>query len=152
MQILPLAAAPFAIPILARWLHAEWGYYHERDSVERRFGELSGRLRDDGIPLTFVALEQGEPIGTASLTADDMETRPELKPWLASVLVTPTARGRGVGSALVQAVVAKAAELGYRILYLYTEDQMALYARLGWELHERTSYYSHDVTIMRIAL
>ncbi len=148
MQIVPLAAVPFSIPVLAQWLHREWDYYSERAWVR----ELAGRRQADRIPLTLVALEAGQPIGTASLTTDDMETRPELTPWLASVLVSPAARGRGVGSALVRAVVARAAALGFDTLYLFTAEQMALYSGLGWEVLERTKYFEDEVTIMHLRL
>lgn len=154
--IVPLARRPDAIPTLARWLFEEWGYYHVSDSVERRIGELSGRLIEDRIPVTFAAFDSDAPgsevIGTAALTPDDMDSRPDLTPWLASVLVTPTARGRGVGSALVGAVVQKAVELGCPRLYLYTENQQALYARLGWERLEECEYCGHQVTIMVLDL
>lgn len=154
MHIVPLARRPDVIPTLARWLFEEWGYYHQNDSVERRMGELNGRLVEDRIPLTFAAFATTAPdapvIGTAALTPDDMDDRPELTPWLASVLVAPTARGSGVGSALVRTVVAKAAQMGFPVLYLYTENQQALYARLGWEAVENRTYCGHEVTIMRI--
>lgn len=153
-HIFPLGQRPEAMPVLARWLFEEWGYYHERDSVERRIAELSGRLDESRVPQTFVALASPEPgaevLGTAALALDDMETRPELNPWLASVLVQPTARGRGVGSALVRAVMAKAAELGIERLYLFTENQAALYARLGWQAFERCTYCGHEVTLMAV--
>ncbi len=153
MIVVPLAQRPDVIPVLARWLYEEWGYFHEHDSIERRTAELSARLREDAIPMTFVALASAEPdapaIGTAALTPDDLETRPDLCPWLASVLVDPRYRGRGVGSTLVTAVVAKARELGHRRLFLFTEDQQALYARLGWAESDRAEYRGHPITIMQ---
>ena len=83
-HIFPLGQRPEAIPVLAQWLYEEWGYYHERDSVERRIAELSGRLVEDRVPLTFVALASAEPgtevLNTTTLALDDIKTRPELNP------------------------------------------------------------------------
>ncbi len=153
-HILPLARRPDVIPILAGWLFEEWGDYHEHDSVDCRIAELTERLADERLPLTFAAFESDAPdaavIGTAALTADDMDTRLDLTPWLASVLVTPTARGRGVGSALVRAVVVEAAAQGFERLYLFTEGQQALYARLGWGALEDCDYHGYHVTIMSL--
>ena len=53
---------------------------------------------------TFVLLDQGRPVGTASLAHTDLAARPDLTPWLAEVLVEPGSRGRGDATALVRRV------------------------------------------------
>ena len=64
------------------------------------------------MPRTFVLLMEGEPVGTASLVAHDLEERPDLTPWLAGVFVVPHARGRGYAARLVAAVEQAAAAAG----------------------------------------
>jgi GNAT superfamily N-acetyltransferase len=64
-------------------------------------------MNADRIPMTIIALDDGEPIGTAALTDHDMETHRELSPWLGGVYVVPAARGRGVARALVGDVIAR---------------------------------------------
>ena len=152
--VVPLGERPDTIPVIAAWLYEQWGYFHDQDSVERRIAELSERLQTDTIPVAFVALasyEAGaEPIGTASLTPDDLETRPDLTPWLASVLVRPEHRGGGVGAALVRAVVAHARKLGVETLYLFTEDQVEFYKRLGWQVIGPEILRGHPIVVMNI--
>lgn len=138
------------IPRLAEWLHTQWGYLHENDSVERRASRLEARATRGGVPVTFVAVDGETLLGSASLVADDLETRPELTPWLASVFVAPEHRGRGVASALVQRVVEEARSSGIDRLYLWTTDQERLYARLGWEPVERTRFQGEDIVVMAI--
>ena len=138
------------IPRLAEWLHAQWGYLHENDSVERRAARLESRATRGGIPVTFVAVEGEALLGSASLVQDDLETRPELAPWLASVFVAPEHRGRGVASALVRRVVDEARNSEVSRLYLWTTDQERLYARLGWEPVERLRFQGEDIVVMRI--
>ena len=138
------------IPRLAGWLHAQWGYLHENDSVERRAARLESRATRGGIPVTFVAVDGETLLGSASLVDDDLETRPELTPWLASVYVAPEHRGRGVASALVQRVVEEARGSGVDRLYLWTTDQERLYARLGWEPVERMPFQDEDIVVMTI--
>ena len=82
------------------------------------------------------------------LIPQDMDTRPDLSPWLGGVFTAPEARGRGVGSALSQHVMQRAAELGFSRLHLYTPDAEAFYARLGWVTLERTRYKDTAVTVM----
>ena len=84
--VVPLGERADVIPTLAAWLYEQWGYFHNHDSVERRTTELQGRLDPAAVPVAFVALSSAgadaSPIGTASLTADDLETRPDLTPAL----------------------------------------------------------------------
>ena len=138
------------IPQLAGWLHAQWGYLHENDSVERRAARLESRTTRGGVPVTFVAVDGETLLGSASLVDDDLETRPELTPWLASVYVAPEHRGRGVASALVRRVVDEARDSGVSRLYLWTTDQERLYARLGWMPVERMRFEGEDIVVMAI--
>src|SRR5438067_1884233 len=96
MTIEYLADHPDALPIIARWQHAEWGHLRPNDSVEKRMERLRGSSDLDRLPLTVVALEDNEVLGSASLVAHDMETRMELTPWLAGVFVGDGYR-RGAG-------------------------------------------------------
>jgi predicted N-acetyltransferase YhbS len=151
MEIVPLADHPEHIPRLARWHLAEWGHHGSRTqaSAEER---LHRHVASRGIPLTMVALEDGEPVGSAALVWNDMKTRPEIRPWLADVVVAPAWRRRGIGSKLVRRLVERARELGVETLYLYTPDQDQLYARLGWETVERLDYRDEQVVLMKIEL
>ena len=155
IRVVPLGDRPELIPTLAGWLYEQWGYFHDHDSVDRRISELRERLDSARVPVAFVALSSDEsgamPIGTASLTADDLDTRPDLTPWLASVFVPAEFRRIGVGAALVEAVVAHARTLGIGKLYLFTEDRSEFYGRLGWTFVEDQTYRGHPVTVMKTA-
>jgi GNAT superfamily N-acetyltransferase len=67
------------------------------------------------------------------LAHKDLETRPDLTPWLAGVFVQPAFRGRGYATALVRRVEAFASAASVRTLWLYTWTAEPLYARLGWQ-------------------
>lgn len=138
------------IPRLAEWLHAQWGYLHENDSVERRAARLEARATRGGIPVSFVAVDGDTLLGSASLVHDDLETRPEIGPWLASVYVAPEHRRRGVASALVRRVIEEARDSGVSRLYLWTTDQEQLYAGLGWRPVERMRFRDEDIVVMAI--
>jgi GNAT superfamily N-acetyltransferase len=110
--------------------------------------EFRRRTVPGQIPETFVAVEDSQPLGTASLVAHDLAERRDLSPWLAAVYVAPDARNRGVGSALVRAVVDEALALGVEALYLFTPDKMSFYGRLGWKVLERREHRGTNVTVM----
>ena len=97
----------------------------------------------------FLALDADVPVGTVSIIADDLETRPALTPWLASLYVLPKKRGRGLGKMMVRHAVSAARAFGVATLYLYTPGQEKFYARLGWKLLEATEFRGRGITIMQ---
>jgi N-acetylglutamate synthase-like GNAT family acetyltransferase len=148
MRIEYLADRPDALPTLARWKHKEWGHLRPGDTVEKRQARLADTSNRDGIPLTVVAHEGEDVLGSASLIAHDMETRMELTPWLAGVYVGEAFRRRGIGAELVRRIMSEAGKLKVPLLYLYTVHSERFYAALGWTFLERTSYLEQDVVIM----
>jgi len=148
MNIENLADYPGALPILAEWQHREWGHLRAGDTVEKRRARLEGYSNRERIPLTVVALDGSEVLGSASLVSHDMETRMELTPWLAGVFVGEQYRRRGIGAQLVRRIMGEAGKLDLRLLYLYTVHSEKFYAALGWTLLERTNYRQQKVVIM----
>ncbi len=153
VRIESIAEHPGLIETVARWQFGEWGHLEPGDSLEARIAYLTRQAANPGrIPATFIALEGNEPLGSASVVESDMDTHPELTPWLASVYVKPEARGRGVGRALVRRVMDEVAALGIARLYLFTEDARGLYEQLGWHEIGAENFQGIDVTIMAVDL
>jgi GNAT superfamily N-acetyltransferase len=150
MQIAYLADHPEFIPTLAQWQHAQFGYLAPQVTVDQRVERLQTHLGQAGIPTTFVAMLRDRLAGSASLVAQDMSSRGDLSPWLASLYVAPEYRKRGLGTALVRRVAQEAQALGVATLYLYTPDQEAFYARRGWSTMEQVLYRGYRVTVMSL--
>lgn len=128
MQIVTLTDRPDLVPAVAAWLHADFDHPRGPTLAQREAFLRAQRAPDE----TFVLFDGDDPVGTASLVAQDMSSRPELTPWLASVVVRPEFRGRGYSTALVRHVEARAAETA-DVLWLYTWTAAPLYAKLGWQ-------------------
>ena len=150
MQIVNLAERPEFLPTLAAWHHAQWGELNPQNTLEARIERMQRDLAGEPIPVTFVAVENDAPLGSASLVAHDLPSRLDLTPWLASVFVAPERRRQGIASRLVRRVVEEAARLEVETLYLFTLDQEKLYGELGWSLLERTEHNGFPITIMTI--
>lgn len=118
--------------------------------VEARFHE---HLNDDTLPLTLVALANKKPVGMCSLRSTD-GIRPDLTPWLGSLVVDKPAQSRGIAQLLVDAIKNKAKAMGHDTLYLLTFDPTLpdYYGSLGWKHIGMDSLLSHDVTVMSIDL
>ena len=139
------------IPVLAAWIYNEWSYLYPGETLQDFEGLLRERINKKSLPLTLVAIEAGEPVGTVSLKAFEMETSSDMTPWLTSLYVASPLRRRGIGTNLVKAIEQKAAELEIRKLFLFTADAALValfYSRLGWIVEEKTIYHSHPVIIM----
>ena len=96
-------------------------------AMQQRLAEASDA---DRLPLCLVALKGDEPIAAVNVVHSDDERHPEWTPWLAGMVVAQGWRGRGVGSALVRALLAEARRLQIRRLYFGT-DGPGFYTRLG---------------------
>lgn len=148
IQITTVLARPDLIPPVARWLWMEWGRNKGR-TLERVAERLRSRTATMGPEQTWVVLDGDTPVATASLVHDDLDDRPELTPWLASVYVDPPHRGHGHAARLVRAVEAAARAGGTATLWLHSEHAAGLYAKLGWTPVGQEDDHGHTVTLMR---
>jgi GNAT superfamily N-acetyltransferase len=145
-----LADRPQHVSRLAALHHAEWSWIDPEWTLEEANANLAIHTAGTAIPTTLVAFVDGELAGSVSLLANDHSRIREWSPWLASLLVLPAYRGRGIGAALVREAVAIAKRFGIGRLYLYTDDAAGFYERLGWSLVGRHALDGMDVDVMAI--
>ena len=148
-EITYLPRDPELVRTIAGWHQDTWGQLTGR-GLETRIEEFREQLESREIPLTVVAFAEGRPAGTASLLIHDMDTHPDLSPWLGSVFVPPQFRRRGIGERLCRRVMAEAERLGVGTLYLFTEDRAPFYQRMGWEAFSVETYLGEEVTLMKL--
>lgn len=144
-----LADFPECISALAPPLLEHWSYVFPEDTLDTRVAKLRRHLNRDALPIAWVAHEGGQTVGTAALRVHDLEGREDLSPWLGGVFVLPAFRRQGIGSALCAAVEQHARRTGVGTLYLFTIDQQALYADLGWQILEHTVWHGFESDIMK---
>lgn len=150
MRIDYLADHLEAAPLLAAWHSREWAALLPGWSEAEALAELRSHTGRRQVPTTFVAVEEGRVLGSASLLAADLDGWEHLGPWVASVYVVPDQRGRGLGKLLVRRAVAEARALAVPAVYLFTAGQEAFYEPLGWGVFERTRHHDSEVTILRL--
>jgi GNAT superfamily N-acetyltransferase len=139
---------PDLLEVAVRWRWQEWSRGKEPFEAALSRAQLASAARLK-IPQTFVLLVDDEPVGTASLTAHDLEERPDLTPWLAGVFVVPEARCRGYAPMLVGAVEEEARRQSISTLWLYTNTAERIYARVGWRTVETVVHNDKPFALMR---
>jgi GNAT superfamily N-acetyltransferase len=139
---------------LARLSWKEWQeiYQQRKQTLEDSLKNYQERTNTDRLPLTLVALHAGELVGMVSLKFHDMDTRPDLDPWLGGLFVIPEWRNRGVGTMLMHHATEEARQLSVSLLYLWTHTAEALYRKLGWQAIQRTNYFGKEAVVMQIDL
>lgn len=152
MTFEPLRAHPRHLDTLAAWHFAEWHSLYPEHSLEDFTRDLQASMGDDFIPGTWVLLDAEQLIGSASILHQDMSTNTDLSPWLANVYIAEQYRGRGLGQQVVKALMDQARNAGLHRLYLFTEDQVAFYHKLGWQVIRQHSYNQAEVSVMAVDL
>lgn len=152
MKILNLSEMPGAIDQLACWHYAEWGNLYPHESLEDFKSELGKCISLDIVPATFIAVDNGEAIGSISVLARDMDIEEPWGPWLANFYVKPESRSSGVGQQLIETLLAYCAANAIEHLYLFTPSTRQYYERLGWRVLRVVEYHGQTVDIMLLEL
>lgn len=145
---------PNTIPALTRMWHDLLGRLWAPDvSLQRVEANFQNHLNDGSLPLTFIALDGNEPIGMCSLREND-GIRPDLKPWLGSLIVSQHYQKQGVAKMLMDTVKQKAKEMGFAELFLFAFDPTIprYYQQQGWFEIGNDQFRNHKVTVMKISL
>jgi predicted N-acetyltransferase YhbS len=143
-----LAEHPEFVPTLAQETLNHYRHILRDETFETRCAKLRSHMHTDSLPLALVASGEGELLGMGALREHDLPGHEQFTPWLGGMFVRPQYRRRGVGAALCRALEEKAWLMGFSILYLFTLDQQRLYARLGWQHLQPSSWLGYSVDIM----
>lgn len=93
MTILPLYAAPQYAPQVTDWL---WQALWRRDAAAAIFASIVQHSQTaEALPLTFIAVEGEQLLGTIGLWRCDLISRQDLFPWLARCTSRPPPAVRG---------------------------------------------------------
>ncbi len=153
-QIVPLADAVAAIPLLSRLFIEEWGPYYGPDGPGDSEKDLHECCNRDVLPIALVALDDdGTVLGTAALKKESVGSESGSGPWLAALYVPIEHRKRGIGSALVEAIERKACCLGFEAIFTSTDAAENIVRRRGWaKLDKSAESLRGPVAVYRMLL
>lgn len=140
------------IPVLADlWYEGISKQWVPHASIERAKQSLHEHLHHNMMPLTLVAVVNGEAIGMASLREND-GIRSDLFPWLGSLVVHPYHQRQKVGEKLIDSIKNQTKVFGHKELFLLAFDATIpnWYSRLGWKVIGNDKLFDHPVVVMRV--
>ena len=135
-------------PVAQMIFHEFWVNVDEGMTVDDLVAHLQTATKPQQIPLSLIALVNGQLAGTVNLIENDDTKRAHLRPWLAAMVVRADLRGQGIGTALVNTLLADARLMGIPTIYFGT-DGPGFYEHLGAVKHE---HVPDDFAIMRFEL
>jgi GNAT superfamily N-acetyltransferase len=134
---------------ICEWNYNWWGV-RNNDSFEKVKCNLEHSLCTERLPQTYVAIIDNEPAGMYQLSmSDDLDSRPDIYPWLINVYVDEKFRGKNVCKELMNTVKENAKKADLTELFLYTKH-IGLYEKYGWEVVEEVRTFKEDSPIERL--
>jgi predicted N-acetyltransferase YhbS len=149
LQITHLFNHPHLINAVAQMIYDEfWREVVDGMSVADLVAHLHTATDAARIPLSLIALQDDQLIGTVNLIENDDDARAYLRPWLAAMVVRADVRGQHIGTQLVNALLTEARAIKIPTLYFGT-DGPGFYERLGATKQEQIR---DDFCIMKFVL
>ena len=153
VTIRPLADVPESIATLSEMFVQEWAPYYGPGGPGDADADLRASCNRDEIPLTLVAMDdQGQVVGSGALKAGSVGSAPGEGPWIAALIVSPTFRRRGVGTAMMDALIEKARQLDCPSIYISTDASDRLIKKWGWLPVRRVPSLRGPTTVFRLDL
>lgn len=153
MRIKNLLDHPDYLLQTAELLFREWSHLPLWADEKQIRTRLSDRNSADNHQFTLVAVDAQDNVAAAgSLIRYELDDNPQRIHWLGEIITRPSHRGQGIGTALIERLIALAAERNIAELWLYTPDKQALYRNLGWKDHEQRVVAGESVTVMLFTL
>lgn len=119
---------------VSKWIYEEWEKV-KGAKIEDIIYRTKHSLIKDNIPNMFIAIYNNQVIGVVSLWRNDLTSRQDLCPYMATLFVKEEYRNKGVGRKLQEKCIDEARRLGYHYLYLIT-DHKNYYEKIGWTFLE----------------
>ena len=132
MKIVYLRDYPEYVVTVVDWLYNEFVIKEGKCKDKSKIRDFFNNTNYDKFPISYIAIEGKVCLGTVSIFENDLKPRQDLSPWLGSLYVNEKHRGKGIAAKLIDKVLEKVNEMGYKEIYLRTEHTADYYKKKNW--------------------
>ena len=125
-----------------------WPGHYGLQGGGNAMADVLSRIEDDRVA---IALMEGRVVGTVAVSDKSYGSLDE-GPWLVGLCIAASARGHGVGTALVTWAAGKASREGHISLFATTQDAVGVLRRLGWRQVRTITDETGDWSVWKIDL
>ena len=110
-----------------------WIKYNPKMEKEKTIYKFTKLYTKDKLPFGIALINNDNNIvGFCVFKKENLKKYPEFYPWLSDVIILKEYRGKGYGKMLLQYGENLLKELGYNIIYVWTDQAPNFYKKLGF--------------------
>lgn len=133
------------------WRFQEYKWWSECDHCYSSRGFIKSEIefREDRLSVFIYASYEGELAGFAQISESAYRERKDLAPWICDLYVIERFRKQGLGKKLCRELEMKARELGYKKIYLLSEEwEESFYFQQSWQGEELVTLHRDKLLLM----
>lgn len=134
--------------IISDWMYEWWGK-EDGWNLDKVRCYVQNCISENSVPQTIIAIKGDKIVGVCHLLMHDLDSRPDIYPWLANLFVDINYRNQGVATLLINKAVEQSKKIGLKTLYLYTKH-IDLYEKFGWVFVEKVETFKKDSPIEQL--
>lgn len=132
---------------MQEWWKQEYCDDRTREEIEC---EIFHSFQNNRLPQTYGLFLNNEMIGMYQFSYSDLESRPDIYPWLCNVYIDKKYRNQGYGKILMNSIQENARKnLKFGEIYLFTKH-VGFYEKFGWKYIENIETFRCLPRIQRL--
>lgn len=132
-----------------RAMWADYCAFYEQSLPDAVTANLWARIQEDDSPINAMIAESGDgtPLGFANYVLHPHTWSDKTLCYLEDLFVRPEARGKGVGHALIESLIALGRERGWKRVYWHTNTENTTARRLYDRFAPADAYVRYTVSL-----
>ena len=121
------------VNIIIDWMYEWWTSEYEDDRTREEIEcEIIHSFQENRLPQTYGLFLDNQLIGMYQFSYSDLDSRPDIYPWLCNVYIDKEYRNQGYGYFLMNTITENArSNLDFTEIYLFTKH-IGFYEKFGW--------------------
>lgn len=114
-----------------------WVKYNPKMKKEDTIHKFKELYTTDELPFGIVLFEKNEIVGFCVFKIENLKKYLNIYPWLSDVMIIEKYRGQGYGKKLISTGEKILKELGYKTIYVWTDQAPDFYKKLGFKYKQK---------------